>query len=182
MLLGRRWFLVWALIGVACRENRQRHQNPEGDMTQDSLYRELRPDVQSLAQPLFDTSKVFLKNRGGFLPHGATLNSAGQIGLQMASPAELDQKVSSTEVLPFLQESLRVAARQNDLRALATCEDVRITLAGNSDTSAIKVVVEHSRGLCVALYLPYRRDSASGFVYGEVIVKAVPPETRAWQK
>jgi hypothetical protein len=52
--------------------------------TTDALYRELKPDVERLANPLFDASRRFVKKRGAFLPHGAVLTTEGEVRLTMA--------------------------------------------------------------------------------------------------
>jgi hypothetical protein len=128
-------------------------------MTQaDALYRELNPDVERLANPLFDASRTFVTKRGAFLPHGAVLTKDGEVRLMMAVPPGFEARdVSSLEILPSLHEVLRQAAGEEGISALAVCEDVRITPDGSSETPAIKVLIEHCRGLCVALYMPYRR-------------------------
>jgi len=52
----------------------------------DSLYRELKPQIEQLGEPLFDASKLFVQNRGAFLPHGAVLSADGTVELMMAAP------------------------------------------------------------------------------------------------
>jgi hypothetical protein len=148
----------------------------------ESLYQELKPALQQLAGPLFDASRVFVKKRGQFLPHGAVLDSSGEVGLVMAALPGFEQRlVSSVELLPLLHRALRQAAHEKSAVALAACEDVSITPEGREPTAAIKVLVEHRRGLCVAMYLPYRRKLFGGCTFGDVFAKAAEPEVNAWE-
>jgi hypothetical protein len=147
----------------------------------DALYAELKPDIQGLAGPLFEVSDGFVRERGAFLPHGAVLNANGEARLIVAAPPGFeDRGVSTTEVLPMLHEALRAAAREEQLRAVAVCEDVTIAPEAEKKTAAIKVLVEHQRGLCVALYLPYQRKWLGGYSFGSVFAKPAIPEVRIW--
>ncbi|MBC8069636.1 MAG: hypothetical protein IAG13_14965 [Deltaproteobacteria bacterium] len=146
----------------------------------DDLFAELKPDVEALAEPLLSASEVFVRERGGFLPHGAVLEAGHEVRLVMASPDRVDARASAADVLPRLHEALRGDAQQRDLVAVAVCEDVTITPSGQKSTKAIKVLVEHRRGLTVALYLPWKRKLLGGHVFGEMMVLAAAPEVRAW--
>lgn len=146
------------------------------------LFAELKSDIETLAEPLFGASEVFVRKRGEFLPHGAVLETGGGVRLVMAGPdGDLDELVSATEILPRLHEALRASARERELDAVAVCEDVTITPAGQKATKAVKVLVEHRRGLTVALYLPWQRKRlGGGCVFGEVMAIAADPEVRPW--
>jgi hypothetical protein len=67
------------------------------------------------------------------------------------------------------------------VRAVAVCEDVRITVAGKSQTPAVKVLLEHRRGLCVALYMPFRKRMVLGYRFDEIFVQAAKPEVAPWE-
>lgn len=146
----------------------------------DDLFVELKPHIEALAEPLFGASEMFVRKRGGFLPHGAVLEAAGEIRLVMAAADNLDAPTSSTEILPRLHEALRAEARDHDLAAVAVCEDVTITPAGEKPTKAVKVLIEHCRGLTVALYLPWKRKLLGGVVFGEVMALPAKPEVQPW--
>jgi hypothetical protein len=148
---------------------------------QDSLYRELKPYVEQLAGSLFEPTQIFIKKRGAFLPHGATLTEAGEIQLVMATGDSDSDVVSSLEVLPALHAGLRQSALQEGIIAVAVCEDVLIRTKGEKETRAIKVLVEHKRGLSVALYMPFRRGWL-GYSYGDVFVIPAAPEVNAWSE
>lgn len=147
----------------------------------DALYAELKPDIEALATPLFDLSEGLVRKRGGFLPHGAALTASGETSMVMAAPPGFeDHVVSAIDVLPMLHEALRATASNDTLRAIAVCEDVTIVPEGEKKTAAIKVLVEHQRGLCVALYLPYKRKLLGGHNFGNIFVKPASPEVRIW--
>jgi hypothetical protein len=148
--------------------------------TDDLLYQELKREIEHIASPLFGASETFIKKRGAFLPHGAVRTTGGEVRLVMAAPDNFEKGLVSTiEVLPLLHDALRQSATMESLSAVAVGEDVRLTLEGQPETRAIKVLVEHRRGLCVALHLPFRRR-LFGFSFGEMFVKSASPEVNAW--
>jgi hypothetical protein len=146
----------------------------------DDLYAELKPDIYALADPLFGASETFLHNRGTFLPHGAVMTAEGKVELVMAIPPGKDRPVSTVEILPLLHDALRQATRTKDIKAVAVCEDVKITPTGQKQTAAVKVLVEHQRGLCIALYLPYQRKPVGGYSFGNMMALAASPEVKPW--
>jgi hypothetical protein len=146
----------------------------------DDLFAELKPQIEAVAEPLFGASEMFVRKRGGFLPHGAVLEAGGQVRLMMAAPDDLDAPTSPAEILPRLHAALRADARDHDLAAIAVCEDVTITPAGQKSTKAVKVLVEHRRGLTVALYLPWKRKLFGGHVFGQVMALEAKPEVQPW--
>jgi hypothetical protein len=147
----------------------------------DALYSALKQDIEALASPLFEASEVFVRNRRAFLPHGAVLTLSGEVRLVMAAPADLETRaVSAPEVIPLLHQGLRAAASSEEALALAVSEDVTITPEGQKPTKAIKVLVEHKRGLTVVLYVPFHRKSLRGYSFGAVLVLPASPEVCSW--
>ena len=146
----------------------------------DNLFTELKPQIDALAEALFGASEMFVRKRSGFLPHGAVLDAGGEVRLVMAAPDDVDTPVSAPEILPRLHDVLRANAREHDVAAVAVCEDVTITPTGQKTTKAVKVLVEHRRGLTVALYLPWKRKLLGGHVFGVVMVLAAKPEVQPW--
>jgi hypothetical protein len=47
-------------------------------------------------------------------------------------------------------------------------------------TKAIKVLVEHNRGLTVALYLPFKKKIFRGYTFGAMFTIPANPEVYAW--
>lgn len=148
--------------------------------TKDQLYAELKPDIQAVAEPLFEFSTECLRKRGNFLPHGAVLTEEGEVQLVGAIPDSGLDLVNSTEVLPVLHAGLRQRARGTTLRALGVAENVTITLEGGTSTTAVKVLLEHKRGLTAALYLPFRKRFLRGYTFGDTFAVEATPEVNAW--
>ena len=147
----------------------------------DDLYCDLKADIAAVATPLFDTAEVFIRKRAGFVPQGTVLTSTGEKRIVVAAPPDFETRaVSPAEVLPLLHQALRNAATYESLLAVAVVEDVTITPAGQPPTRAIKVLVEHSRGLTVALYLPFTRRLLRGFTFGSTFAVPADPEVRVW--
>lgn len=145
----------------------------------DALYREIQPDLDRIASPLFEFAREQVTKRGAYLPFGSTLNRQGETSMEAAtSGAELE---SSIDVLPLLHEGLRAIAARGDVRAVAVCEWVKISPAGQPRTDAIKVLVEHERGLAVALYVPCKKPFLRRWQFGNMIALLVPAEVRPWE-
>lgn len=147
------------------------------------LYSQLKPDIDSLALPLFDVSELFLKKRSAFLPHGAVLTSKGEVKMVNFAPADYETRpVNAAEILPGLHDALRDTVNSSDVIAVGVAEDVSIKPEGEKKTKAIKVLFEHKAGLVVALYLPWRRKFFGGIETFSPISKSATAEVCAWHK
>ena len=146
----------------------------------DALYSELKPEIELIANPLFEFSEQCLRKRGNFLPHGAVLTAEGQVELVAAAPSTGNDYTNSTEILPVLHGGLRAQAKERNLVAIGVAENVTVTREGQLPTDAIKVLFEHKRGLVVALYLPFRKKFLRGYSFGEVFSVQAEGEVNAW--
>lgn len=146
----------------------------------EALYAELKPEIASIANPLFELSEWFVAKRGTFLPHGAVLTSANEVKLAAAAAPDGSDVTSSTDVLPVLHEGLRSMARESECKAVAVAESVTVTLEGQRPTTAIKVLLEHRRGLCVALYVPFKKKLFGGYAFLSPFTAPASPEVRVW--
>jgi hypothetical protein len=135
------------------------------------LYSEVKADITALADPLFDFSEQCLRNRGNFLPHGAVLTAEGKVRLVAADSGR--DRTTSAEVLPLLHEGLRAMAREEVIIAIGVAENVTVTPDRQRPTKAVKVLVEHERGLTVALYLPFEKRLFKGYEFGRTGVDPV---------
>lgn len=144
------------------------------------LYVALKADVAALAEPLFDLSERFLREQGNFLPHGAVLTKEGSVELVAAAPKDPDLPTNSTEVLPLLHAGLRSMVAEKQLVATAVAENVTVTPDGGAETQAVKVLIEHERGLAVALYLPFSKRFLRGYAFGQTFLVLAAPEVNAW--
>lgn len=150
--------------------------------TPDELYSEVKPDIEAVANPLFEFSEQCLRKRGNFLPHAAVLDAAGKVGLVAAAPDTKNDQTNSTEVLPLLHDGLRAQAREKELVAIGIAENVTVTPDGQPSTQAIKVLFEHRRGLVVALYLPFKKQFLRGYSFGQAFTVLAAGEVNAWPK
>lgn len=147
---------------------------------QDALYKELKPDITALVYPLVDLSETFLRKQGNFLPHAAVLTAEGEVKLVAALPETRGDYANSKEVLPLLHSGLRQAAKETKLKAIGIAENVTVTLGNGRATNAIKVLVEHCRGLSIALYTPFQKKLLRGYALGTPISLLASPEVNAW--
>lgn len=143
------------------------------------LYEEVKSDVVALADPLFDHCRQGLRARGAFLPHAAALNAEGRVTLLGAMTGSQDGFANAAQVIAMLQGGLRQMSREKVLVAVGLAERHSGTRA-NQPFQAIKVSLEHERGLSVALFLPYEKDRYGVYTFGESFVVPVAPELRLW--
>lgn len=142
----------------------------------DELYGELKGDLQTVSEPLFEFACQQVKKQGTFLPIGSKLTETGEASLVLAAPTE--DVTSSDIVLPLLVSALTQSATAAN--AVALCEWVKIELAGGKQTDAVKVHAQHKRGLTVAFYLPATKSLFRGWQFGEMMVMAADPFIESW--
>ncbi len=148
--------------------------------TTGQLYAELKDDVAAVANPLFELSERLLRENGNFLPHGFVLNDEGKDAMVDAIEDNGSGKSTSAVTLPLLHEGLRKQAQTGRARAVGVAENVTVTPQGGSATKAIKVLFEHREGLCVALYLPFKKKLFRGYQIGTAFTVPAEPEVKPW--
>ena len=146
----------------------------------DQMYAELKPDLSAISEQLFTLSETFLRKNGNFLPHGALLKSGGEVVLVAAAPDAESDLVTSVEVLPLLHRGLRAQGNESHVVAVGVAENVYISQEGHAPTKAIKVLVEHRKGLTVAFYLPFEKKLFRRYDFGPSFAKAAEPEVAPW--
>ena len=142
----------------------------------EELYAALKEDVAAVSMPLFDLSKRLLTEFGNFLPHGYVLVCEGKDRMVGATEGRSDGTSTSVQTLPLLHEGLRAEVKMGNARAIGVAENVTIKPEGETTTKAIKVLLEHKDGLCVALYLPFKKKLFGGYVFGTPFTVAAAPE------
>jgi len=147
---------------------------------EEELYGEIKPDVRALAQPLFELSEKALRERGSFLPHAAALTE-GKVRLVGAMCNTANGVANSTHIKPLLRQGLRSMAHERAVTAIGVAETVTVTPDGQSQ-QAIKVLLEHHRGLTMALYLPFAHDISGDIKFGSTLSMFVPPEMNPWDE
>ena len=149
--------------------------------TTEQLYAKLKDDVSAVASRLFDLSEKLLRESGNFLPHGLVLNDEGKDTMVGAVEDNGSGMSTSTVTLPLLHQGIREQVTTARARAVGVAENVTITPPGGNATMAIKVLFEHREGLCVALYLPFKKKLFGGYQMGTAFTVPAEPEVRAWQ-
>ena len=144
---------------------------------EEELYGEIKPDVRALAQPLFELSEKALRERGSFLPHAAALTE-GKVRLVGAMCNTAAGVANSTHIMPLLRQGLRSMAHERPVTAIGVAETVTTTPDGQAPSQAIKVLLEHHRGLTMALYLPFAQDTSGDIKFGSTLSMFVPPRMR----
>lgn len=145
-----------------------------------NLYSQVKPEVRALAEPLFELSEKALRERGSFLPHAAMLTAEGRIRVIGAMCNTRDGVANSTHILPLLRQGLRTMVQEHPATAVGYAEDVTMTPDGGAPTQAIKLHLEHSRGLTITLYLPFAKDTSGEITFGVTVSSFAPPEINAW--
>lgn len=143
------------------------------------LYAELKADVVTVADPLFEHCRQGLRARGAFLPHAAVLNAEGRVTLMGAMTGSKDGFANSGQVLAMLHDGIRQLSREKVLVAVAVAENYAGTRA-NQPMQAIKVTFEHERGLAVSMFLPFQKTEYGVYHFGESFVVPVAPALRLW--
>lgn len=143
------------------------------------LYAELKTDVVALADPLFDQSQQQLQARDRFLPHAAVLDTEGKVVMVGAMTGSKGGQANADQILPMLQKGIRQMSREKVLVATAVATDVSLT-RGDMPMQAIKVQIEHERGLSVALFLPFHKSAEGDYYYGEAFVTPAHAELKLW--
>src|SRR5262245_20257018 len=147
--------------------------------TQAELYVALKDDLGALARPLFVRSEQLLKERGYFLPHAAVLAPDGRVSLMGAMCMQKDGFANSGHILPMVHEGLRSAARERELLALGVAERVD-AVPGQGAIRAVKVQLEHKRGLIIAFFMPYTRSESGSVAFSRMLTVFSESEVNAW--
>ncbi len=143
-----------------------------------ALYAEVKGDVVALADPLFEQSRKALQVRDDILPSAAVLSAEGRVVVLGAMTGTQGGAATGPQVLAMLQAGIRQMSRERVLTAFAIAQLVYVTRA-NEPVQAVQVLVEHERGLNVALHLPYWKIDGEN-VYGEAFVTPAAPALRLW--
>jgi hypothetical protein len=143
------------------------------------LYAELKADVVAIADPLFEHSQKRLQAKDDFLPHGAVLDTDGKVVVLGAMTGSKGGQARAEQILPMLLGGIRQMSREKVLVAIGIAENVSLT-RGDMPMQAIKVLLEHERGLNVAMYLPFYKSEEGEYFYGEAFVTPATPAMNLW--
>ena len=143
------------------------------------LYAEVKADVVAVADPLFEHSRNRLQAKDDFLPHAAVLDADGKVVLMGAMTGSRDGQAHATHILPMLFNGVRQVSREKVLVAVGIAENVSLT-RGDMPMNAIKVQLEHERGLNVAMFLPFHKAESGEYYFGEAFVTPAVATLKLW--
>jgi hypothetical protein len=147
---------------------------------QTQIYSEVKGELGTLARPLFEKSEQLLRERGDFLPHAAVLSPDGKVTLLGAMCNKTDGFANSWHILPMVHDGLRSIAGERELAAVGVAERVAV-IPGAGATRAVKVLLEHQRGLAIAFYMPFARSDSGEYSFGRMVTLFTESEVNAWQ-
>jgi hypothetical protein len=126
-----------------------------------------RPDLDSLLNALLPFAKRMLAKHGEFFPFGAALSREGEV--RLVQPWVGSEHPPSADVLDVLRAGLRDRALNSKIRAAGICVDARVQPEGSAEkTDAIQVILEHSDGEAIDVFLPYRRGLLGKLHFGDI--------------
>ena len=143
------------------------------------LYAELKTDVVAIADPLIEQSQQRLQARDDFLPHAAVLNTEGKVALIGAMTGSRGGQASAVQIMPMLHKGIQQMSREKVLVAIGIAENVSLTRA-DMPMQAIKVLLEHERGLTVAMFLPFYKSGEGEYYFGVAFVTPATPALNLW--
>lgn len=149
--------------------------------TQADIYAAVKGELGALARPLFEKSEQLLRERGDFLPHAAVLSPEGKVSLLGAMCITKDGFANSWHILPMVHDGLRSMANERELSAVGVAERVD-AIPGAGAMRAVKVLLEHQRGLAIAFYMPFTQTDTGGFDFGKMVTLFTESEVNAWNR
>lgn len=114
-----------------------------------------------------------LVDHGWFDPYGGTITMDTVI--EHISVDSGDDPSTSEEIFDALLIDLRKGATEGAYLATAIFSNVQINIE-DGQVYAINVVLEHVCGVCIDVYIPYRRIFDSDIEYGETIATEASPK------
>ena len=149
--------------------------------TQADIYAAVKGELVALARPLFEKSDQLRRERGDFLPHAAVLSPDGKVSLLGAMCITGDGFANSWHIRPMVHDGLRSMANERELSAVGVAERVD-AIPGAGATHAVKVLLEHQRGLAIAFYMPYTKAETGEFIFGRMVTLFTESEVNAWNQ
>jgi hypothetical protein len=132
-------------------------------------------DIDALLNAVLPFAQQMLGKYGEFYPIGASMNAAGEVGLVGVMPES--EHPEAREIIDLLMAQLVVEAGKHGIRASVICFDGSAIPPGESaKRDAICAHLEHESGICVAAFLPYRKEISGQVTYGELFAGQLKPQ------
>ena len=139
----------------------------------------INPDYDKLLGAVIPIAQAMLKDLGTFIPFGAFITREGE--LQLAGGEGDPSHLNTEEMVEMYLEAFREAAGDGSFISTALCVDVRVQVPGKLEkTDAIQIMLEHSGGEAVHLFMPYEKHEQSEISYAPLF--ATPAEPRVFIK
>jgi hypothetical protein len=142
-----------------------------------------KADFEAMANGLFPFAQEMVRKTGSFLPFGGFINPSGQFEMYAAYNGEEHPEPSA--IVALLTEGFREGVADRRMRAFGACVDVRTIPPGSTEKcDAVMLSMEHSDGIGINGFLPYRKRMFRGYefldpFYERVETRIFPPETSA---
>jgi hypothetical protein len=132
-------------------------------------------DIDALLNAVLPFAQQMLGKYGEFYPIGASMNAAGEVGLVGVMPES--EHPEAREIIDLLMAQLVDEAGKHGIRASVICFDGSAIPPGESaKRDAICAHLEHESGICVAAFLPYRKEISGQVTYGELFAGQLKPQ------
>jgi hypothetical protein len=115
----------------------------------DSASELAQADLDGLLNALLPFAQQELEKLGEFFPFGAIVTADGETRL-LGADAMQDERPDSASIISMLLVDAQ--NKRAELRALGICSDIRAP-----DPDAIRVDLEHSEGVAMAVLMPYAK-------------------------
>jgi hypothetical protein len=122
-----------------------------------------QPDFQILFDGLLYMAKHLLKTQGEFLPIGAIVTQAGELGHVGAKTEE--ERPGAHAILQVLESGLKEMAAEGTCRAAGVALDTRLKSGDWKD--AIWMTLEDASGKSQGVIVPYAKSSMGAFTFGD---------------
>jgi hypothetical protein len=109
------------------------------------------------------------------------LTPEGRVSLLGAMCNTKDGFANSWHILPMVHDGLRSMAGERDLLAVGVAERVD-AIPGGGAVHAVKVLLEHQRGLAIAFFMPIVRDDMDKIAFGKMVTLFTESEVNAWNQ
>ena len=132
-------------------------------------------EIDALLNAVLPLAQQMLGKYGEFYPLGASMNTQGEVGLVGVMPeSEFPQ---AQEIIDLLLAQLLDDASNKLIHGSVICFSGSAIPPGETEKrDAICAHLEHASGICVAAFLPYRKEISGQVTYGELFAGNLKPQ------
>ncbi len=132
-------------------------------------------EIDALLNAVLPLAQQMLGKYGEFYPLGASMDAKGEVGLVGVMPeSEFPQ---AQEIIDLLLAQLLDDASNKLIHGSVICFSGSAIPPGETEKrDAICAHLEHASGICVAAFLPYRKEISGQVTYGELFAGNLKPQ------